>query len=255
MKVGDVGQMLQVFLSDKDKSLVRNSLVTISAGGGECLPSGLTPPTQLITRNRFDLTARQKGHFLPHRVRQVLEEVLVVHPGEVYGVSGPQDKEFLSEMVEEQVVDFEDYMVDEQHPKGVTITLNSSDWTTATRLLQQHPELLEILIDEEEDELERLARMNQVEIAEKEKQLQSLKNEGNSEKFVLKIKRNEKGVDEEVLNDDVDLEDDEKEDEQPIEEGRESPDDLEMMLTDNNLPEVDDEDDDDSDPDAWMKEV
>lgn len=41
--------------------------------------------------------------------------------------------------VAEEVVDFEDWMVSQAQPDGITVTLNDAEWGPRSAILQQHP--------------------------------------------------------------------------------------------------------------------
>jgi hypothetical protein len=44
----------------------------------------------------------------------------------------------------EEVVDFEDWMVSEKQPTGISFTLVDNDWNRDNIILQAHPEILEM---------------------------------------------------------------------------------------------------------------
>lgn len=75
LKSGDIGQMLQVFHTSEEKEVVRNKIHK-HALYGEYMPSGLTPPTIDIVKRKFELT-RKNDHsaFLPYRIRQVHDDI------------------------------------------------------------------------------------------------------------------------------------------------------------------------------------
>ena len=43
----------------------------------------------------------------------------------------------------EEVVDFEDWMVSENMPKGISFTLEANEWNERNLVLQRHPEILQ----------------------------------------------------------------------------------------------------------------
>jgi transcription initiation factor TFIID subunit 7 len=87
LKSGDVGQMLQVFDSAKDRSTARNKLVKSASGyattisgttGSNVMANGLTPPTTNIVKERFELTRKNIKNsdiYSMHRVKEVIADV------------------------------------------------------------------------------------------------------------------------------------------------------------------------------------
>jgi len=75
LKSGDIGQMLQVFHTTEEKEAARNKIHK-HVLYGEYMPSGLTPPTIDIVKRKFELT-RKNDHsvFLPYRIRQVHDDI------------------------------------------------------------------------------------------------------------------------------------------------------------------------------------
>lgn len=148
LKSGDIGQMLQVFRTNEEKEVVRNKIHK-HALYGEYMPSGLTPPTIDIVKRKFELT-RKNDHsaFLPYRIRQVHDDInnfgmqtssssssgnqgrnsivaqnhasVLTSLKESYAryllLSRPDRKDVeaavVSESVLEEVVDFEEWMID-----------------------------------------------------------------------------------------------------------------------------------------------
>jgi hypothetical protein len=165
-------QLLQVFETEEQREAMRASIChTIH---GDYMPSGLTPPTADIVKRRFEQTRKNDGNFIPYRIRNVAQEMssfgngtgrmVNATTGEVVAdgnanTPGPV-LEVVSETVTEEVVDFEEWMVDQaamQHGRreGVSITLHGSqlgslrelqsggtEQARSLLLLLQHPELL-----------------------------------------------------------------------------------------------------------------
>lgn len=145
LKSGDIGQMLQVFHTNEEKDVMRNKIHKHTLYG-EYMPSGLTPPTIDIVKRKFELT-RKNDHsaFLPYRIRQVHDDInnfgmqtssssgnqgrnssvaqnhasVLTSLKESYArylLSRPDRKDVeapvVSESVLEEVVDFEEWMID-----------------------------------------------------------------------------------------------------------------------------------------------
>uniref|UniRef100_A0A7S3M8N5 TAFII55 protein conserved region domain-containing protein n=1 Tax=Spumella elongata TaxID=89044 RepID=A0A7S3M8N5_9STRA len=194
LKSGDIGQVLQVFETAAERDVMRGQICkTIN---GDYMPSGLTPPTADIVKRRFELT-RKNDSYLPYRIRSVIDEIghfgngtgRLVNPvtGEpVQDVQTTTAVEVMSETVVEEVVDFEEWMVDpvtQSCRTGVSLTLHgsqlgnlkdlqlasnngtsSSSTAAATvgsnyqlMLLLQHPEILVTEEEREEDQIDALA--------------------------------------------------------------------------------------------------
>lgn len=227
LKSADIGQMLQVFENEMEKEATRAQITKTIYG--EYYNSGLTPPTHQIVKRRFELT-RKSDSFLPYKVREVIDEINQGDPwhypdtyvsnqtaisSNIQNLDGlirkkettdnnPDDvqNKAIIEVVEE-VVDFEDWMVDEQAPDGISITLSGSDWwsppamdgvstsalnssnesaatsdTTANYarqmkllgLLIQHPEILQTEVDVEEDSIDNLMRVKKQEAKQQQQQ-------------------------------------------------------------------------------------
>ena len=145
--------MLQVFRNEKERNQVKAKFV--DGALGETAPSGLCPPTRDIVKRRFARTHKTQS-FMPFKVRQVVDEILSGKhiPGEQSpqttaqqgqpkkkgGKKGaalaafaaaaasasasapaqaevqPKAAEFSVQTVVEEVVDFQDWMVDDTHP-------------------------------------------------------------------------------------------------------------------------------------------
>eukprot|EP01038_Epipyxis_sp_PR26KG_P009182 gene9182-12383_t len=72
LKSGDVGQMLQVFHTEKERDSCRSSIIeTIN---GDYYQNGITPPTFDVVKRRFELTRKNETH-LPYRIRETSEEI------------------------------------------------------------------------------------------------------------------------------------------------------------------------------------
>ncbi|DBA04320.1 TPA: hypothetical protein N0F65_002082 [Lagenidium giganteum] len=115
-KSGEIGQIFIV----TDKEEERQVLEQV-----EEIPNGITPPNTNVIKRRFEKTKRYNPPFPKPDVARV-EEDLVKRIG-----GGPVED------VEEELVDFYDWMVDEQFPNGLVVT-DEMD------LIRKHPEYLEL---------------------------------------------------------------------------------------------------------------
>lgn len=153
---------------------MRNSICkTIN---GDYMPSGLTPPTVDIVKRRFEQTRKNEGNFLPYRIRAVAQEMSAfghgtgrmvnaatgetVSDGAASSAPAGTVLEVVSESVSEEVVEFEEWMVDhaalqQGRRTGVSLTLQGGQLAAAKDLLQgattqaealallmQHPDML-----------------------------------------------------------------------------------------------------------------
>jgi hypothetical protein len=143
---------------------------------GDYMPGGMTPPTADIVKRRFEQTRKNDGNFLPYRIRAVAQEISSFGHGtgrmvsattgepvnDTIAASAPAGSvlEVVSETVSEEVVDFEEWMVDHAALQqgrrcGVSLTLQGSqlagvrDLVTGgtpqaqmLALLMQHPDIL-----------------------------------------------------------------------------------------------------------------
>jgi hypothetical protein len=149
VKSGDVGQMLQVFRSEKARVKAKNKQRKNGSGlyvppGVEpspldnLMPSGISPPTKSITRRRFEMTRTKKAP-PPEQVQEVVEDM-----NRTWKIKTLDDKElYYIEYVEEDLVDFEEWMVDEDGPGGlrvVTLGHKKDCWEEDAQLVKEHPD-------------------------------------------------------------------------------------------------------------------
>lgn len=166
-------KVLQVFETQQERDAMREKIC--KTPNGDYMPSGITPPTADIVKRRFEPT-RKTDSYLPYRIRSLIKEIgefgsrpgRLVNPktGEEVDGDDPQSAsavEVVDETVTEEVVDFEEWMVDpvtQSRRTGVTLTLHGSQLGTLkdfqsdqnvanlspsmyqTLLLLQHPEIL-----------------------------------------------------------------------------------------------------------------
>lgn len=121
-KSNDIGQVLIVFMTEKEAE--NADLSSKIPGYEDVYPSGLTPPTTNIVKRRFAKTKRNRPFTREEvsRVEDIILKILDKHNDNM-------------EYIFEEVVAFEDYMVSEDAPGGVTLGDDA-------QLLKEHPELL-----------------------------------------------------------------------------------------------------------------
>jgi len=131
LKSGDVGQMLRVFHTDEEMRQAKSKLRPNSSGlylpegaGAPAIDSvmvsGITPPTHNIVKRRYEMTRPKKAPPV-HEVSAVVEEI-----GRGWRVKSLEDTELdCIEYVEEDVVDFEEWMVDDERPNGITVVISN----------------------------------------------------------------------------------------------------------------------------------
>jgi len=119
-KSNDIGQVLIVFNTDEEAE--STDLYSKIPGYEDVHPSGLTPPTTHIVKRRFAKTKKHKKYSKEEvsRVEDIILKIL-----------DNQKMEYLFE----ELVDFEEYMVSEENPSGITLQEDDA-------LLKEHPELL-----------------------------------------------------------------------------------------------------------------
>lgn len=154
IKSGEIGQVLHVFNNEKEKLIAYSKLC--KSPHGDSFPHGLTPPTYDIVHRRFEST-RPKVSFPPVYVEEVVADINM--PWEKsWGRGGfdesedqVQDDKELKELIYEDVVDFEEWMVDSDNPYGISLSIDGKDWKSPdAQLFLEHPEIL--LIEAEIDE-------------------------------------------------------------------------------------------------------
>ena len=202
LKAADIGQILQVFKKEKERETMKSRICKTPYG--DYAPSGITPPTQDIVKRRFEFTRMNEDTFIPYQIRQITDEITSFGSSatasseskaltttkskrskeskkeqqqqdkEKGGGEDSRQEQRKIERVIEEVVDFEEWMVDPTNPmRGRTIVLDGLDWSTPdAALLLMHPELLMTEEDREEDELEELTQQQLRNKANKQQQQQ-----------------------------------------------------------------------------------
>lgn len=166
LKSADIGQVLHVFHSEKERESHKARICKTTYG--DYNPHGLTPPTQDIVERRFDLTRKDTTEYMPYKIRQVVEEISLgkhapweqqMKENEKGGRKAdnappPQAVEdYTIETVEEEVVSFEEWMLAEgaSQPTGLVFNIDSaapmlvpkdSTWTA-----DQHRAMAKLLVD------------------------------------------------------------------------------------------------------------
>lgn len=161
------------------------------------MPSGITPPTHDIVRRKFEKTRRNEGDFIPYRIRQIAQEIndfgigtgRFINPTTGVTIneedinqnstnnsgsgSGSSGVEVMQEFVNEEVVDFEEWMADHSsaaeewmanhhssgyeeqqyssssssyQPQGVSLTFNSNQLLSSRELLTQNTKEAQMLM-------------------------------------------------------------------------------------------------------------
>ncbi|CAI5708596.1 hypothetical protein KXD40_004875 [Peronospora effusa] len=112
-KSGEIGQIFVVTDKEDEKKLLETH---------EEVPSGITPPNTNVVKRKYEKTKKTTPFPKPD-VARVEEDLVKIIAG------GP------IEDVHEELVDFYDWMVDDEHPHGITVT-------DEMELIREHPEYL-----------------------------------------------------------------------------------------------------------------
>ncbi|CCI47489.1 hypothetical protein ABG067_002994 [Albugo candida] len=136
-KSGEIGQMFIVCEKEDEKEAAK-TITEIS--------NGITPPNTNVVKRKYEKTK----HYTPFPkpdVARVEEDLIKILQG------GPFEE------VEEELVEFHDWMVDEAHPNGLIVT-------DEMELIRQHPEYLNLTLGGyTEEEMDRLQLENELESA------------------------------------------------------------------------------------------
>lgn len=138
VKTSDVGQILLVFDKESDRESALAS-IRKTPQGSEYFPNGLTPPTFDIVHRRFEKThisSASTPSFEPLKVKEVIKEICDQWETK-------DDDKVSKEWVEEEVVDFEDWMASAEYPNGICLQIRGKNWTDAhSNFVLDHPEIL-----------------------------------------------------------------------------------------------------------------
>jgi len=225
-KSGDIGQALLVFLSEKDRDIARSKNMKTLAG--EYYAHGLTSASYDIVNKKF-LKTQQNSKIIEDTsfIREVMEDIGV---GWEAAENGKERREF----VDEEVVDFEDWMATPDEPYGISIKLQGKDiWNKPeSKVILEHPDILSLPYEEREEE-------------KKEKQPLITSSSSSS---LLNIASQAMEVDDEV-NVNIEINDNDNDDEKDGDDDEIEKDD------DNDNDDDDNNDDDDDDENAWMDDI
>lgn len=179
-KSGDIGQILQVFRDEDECEKMRSQLVTETHD--LYYPDGLTAPTEDIVHRRFDST-RTNEDCLTFRYQEVLADVLdfsirsggnmIPSTRKMIETSKSRKQQQSSnidndenadngdeklpyyETIIEEVLDFDEYMIDVMNPGHGRTLVFDGDWTEEQiELVASHPEIIWSKLEEEEDALD-----------------------------------------------------------------------------------------------------
>ncbi|CAH0515380.1 unnamed protein product [Peronospora belbahrii] len=112
-KSGEIGQIFVVTDKEEEKKLLETQ---------EEVPSGITPPNTNVIKRKYEKTKKTTPFPKPD-VARVEEDLVKIIAGGVI------------EDVHEELVDFYDWMADDEHPNGITVT-------DEMELIREHPEYL-----------------------------------------------------------------------------------------------------------------
>ncbi len=147
LKSGDIGQVLQLFNTEEEllqaQTHVKVYNPTPNMSDQEknmcaVMSSGLTTATTNITKKRYELTRRETQTPTFHAVATLNEEIAnTIRNGKVdlsYFVSaegGSSDAPVLT-TTEEEILDFADWMADDENPDGVKIVIRRKMESTSS---------------------------------------------------------------------------------------------------------------------------
>lgn len=112
-KSGEIGQIFVVTDKEEEKKLLETQ---------EELPNGITPPNTNVVKRKYEKT-KKTTPFPKSDVARVEEDLVKIIAGGAI------------EDVQEELVDFYDWMVDDEHPNGIVVTDEMA-------LIREHPEYL-----------------------------------------------------------------------------------------------------------------
>lgn len=144
-KSGDIGEALLVFLTEKDREIARSKNVKTLAG--EYYANGLTGASYDIVNKRF-LKTQQNSKIIDDTsyIREVMEDIAV-------GWELTEDGKEVREFIEEEVVDFEDWMATPDDPYGISVVLKGKDvWNKPeAKVVLENPQILAVSVEQEEE--------------------------------------------------------------------------------------------------------
>jgi TATA-binding protein-associated factor Taf7 len=129
-KAGDIGQILYVYLNEKELQQGLQDLKIVD--DVSYCSHGLTPPTKNIVQKKF-LKSREQQNYTNDRIQMIVDQIKVLDM-----------KDKVHKEVIEEVVDFEDWMVDTIHGEGIKLHFGGDKWLQCNNnILLEHPSLFD----------------------------------------------------------------------------------------------------------------
>ena len=127
-------------MDSKERDNARNDLRRFgNLGFNGTSSDGLTAPTsQIIPRKYVKTRPVNYGKYKKGELQEIIDEVSVSALSDGL-LDQPEDIVF---QTIEEVVDFEDWMISEDMPKGISFVLEGNEWNKLNVVLQAHPEIL-----------------------------------------------------------------------------------------------------------------
>ena len=130
VKSGDIGQVLQLFHTVQDLEAVESQLVKTTLKGAQeansrldfVLNDGLAPVTANIVKSRYELTRKYLAPAM-HQVSTLVDEISRAIKQKAVTVDDTEER-LVMKTVEERVVPFEPWMVDDENPYGIQVVFD-----------------------------------------------------------------------------------------------------------------------------------
>lgn len=130
VKSGDIGQVLQMFRSVQELEETEAQLQKSTVKGTQefnpkldlVLNDGLAPVTANIVKNRYDLTRKYIAPAMGH-ISELVDEISRAIKQKAVLIDDTEERRVLK-TVEERVVPFEQWMVDEENPYGIEVVFD-----------------------------------------------------------------------------------------------------------------------------------
>ena len=134
-----------MFHSENERDIFKNSLC--SSDHGKCSPDGLSLPTKDIITRKFN-NAKPNKRLPDATIQQVIEQI------ETNWTPSSNDIGSYEEHIDkyEEIIKFEDWMIDENTQNGITIEITDDNWEQY-KILIEHPDLLMKFSELEEEKL------------------------------------------------------------------------------------------------------
>ena len=151
VKSGDIGQVLQLFHTVQELEAVEAQLVKSTLKGAQetnsrldsVLNDGLAPVTANIVKSRYELTRKYLAPAM-HEVSNLVDEISRAIKQKALAVDDTEERRVMT-TVEERVVPFEPWMVDEENPYGIQVVFDRKP--EASEPLNLGEEKLEALLN------------------------------------------------------------------------------------------------------------